>query len=161
MPIPPPPIPPYTPFPDVSYENIPTIKKKAQARWKNLPKSTQNKIVEELSKGLFKGQEGKTSRASVSDVIKSNLKRVLLATGKKALPFGAALTLWELAGRPDIPGLEGAKKAVDQSMRLSQKAFQPVFDASEAAVGQLVHRARTRERDTEEDKLRQLVGSAW
>jgi len=102
---------------------------RARQRWKNIPKSTQNKIVKELSKGLFSGETNKTS---ISNTIKSNLGRVLRATGKKALPFGAALALWELAGRP----------AIDPTARSRER------DRSSEAGGHT------------EERLRQLVSPA-
>lgn len=164
-PPPPPPPPPNAPFgtgmtldqihtrllgsppPDLPYENIPTVREgggkaqRAQARQqiKSLPKSSQNEIRKSLSRGLG------SSNANTGAIVWSNLRRLLFATGKKALPFGTALALWELAGRPDISGVSYAKEAL--------KKIDPTA------------RSRNRDRSSEtsgyvEERLRQLVNPA-
>jgi len=112
---------------------------RARQRIKSLPKSAQEQIRNSLSKGLGSGN------ASTGEVVWSNLRKLLSATGKKALPFGTALAIWELAGRPDIPGMGTVRKAlsgVDPTARSRER------DRSSEAGGYV------------EERLQQLVSPA-
>ena len=122
------------------------LQKRAEARQKikSLPKAAQENIKKALSKGLGKGKQLKLPLTD-KEIVWSNLRKLLMTTGKKALPFGTALALWELAGRPDFGMSDAASKGLKS---LDFTARSRNRDRSSEASGHV------------EDRLRQLVSPA-